>query len=315
MRAALSKQRKEVEQHQKEVAALNALQRGLASDIASTRRQLSGINADLSAVRKKIDKMSDRIDVVKGKYQDLVDELAKLDRQLLFLESRETVKREDLRERRAQLAERLRSAYDTDRTSLLESLLSGQTFADMLTQVGYYLDVGEQDKALAEQISQDEETLAALHQTVDATRSETNDMRLQTAAQKRELDARMADLRAARAQLRRLEKETAKNLAIQKAMYAKVQANRKNAKRGPRGRRGRAEAPGAQDLRDRRARVPAGQHPVAVQRDAPLADVGERDPELRVHRVLVGAAARRLRALPPGHRHRRPAGHEGPRVR
>ena len=231
VRAALSKQRKEVEQHQKEVAALNALQRGLASDIASTRRQLSGINADLSAVRKKIDKMSDRIDVVKGKYQDLVDELAKLDRQLLFLESRETVKREDLRDRRAQLSERLRSAYDTDRTSLLESLLSGQTFADMLTQVGYYLDVGEQDKALAEQISQDEETLAALHQTVDATRSDTNDMRLQTAAQKRELDSRMADLRAARAQLRRLEKETAKNLAIQKAMYAKVQANRKNAKR------------------------------------------------------------------------------------
>ncbi len=230
VRDALAQQKKEVEQHLKEVAALNALQRGLANDIASTRRQLSGINADLSAVRQKINKMSDRIDVVKGKYQDLVDELAKLDRQLLFLQSRETVKREELRQRRAELADRLRSAYDTDRTSLLESLLSGQTFADMLTQVGYYLDIGQQDKALAEQVSKDQETLAALHQTVEATRGETDDMRLATAAQKRELDARMSDLRAARAQLRRLEKETQKNLAIQKAMYAKVQANRKNAK-------------------------------------------------------------------------------------
>lgn len=231
VRDALAKQKKDVEEHQKEVAQLNALQRGLANDIASTRRQLSGINADLSAVRKKIGKLSDRIGVVQAKYLDLVDQLAKLDRELLFLEARETVKREDLRERRALLADRIRSAYDTDRTSLLESLLSGQTFADMLTEVGYYLDVGEQDKALAEQISADEETLAALHQTTEATRGETNDLRQETAAQKRELDARMVDLKDAKAQLRRLEKETQRNLAIQKAMYAKVQANRKNAKR------------------------------------------------------------------------------------
>jgi murein DD-endopeptidase MepM/ murein hydrolase activator NlpD len=231
VKAALAKQKSEVAQHEKEVSELNALQRGLANDIASTRKQLAGINADLTVVRKRITRMSDRIDVVKGKYQGLVNDLAKMDRQLLFLESRETVKREDLRERRALLSQRIRDAYDTDRTSLLESMLSGQTFADMLTQVSYYLDVGEQDKLLAEQISKDEETLQALHQTVEVTRGETNTMRLQTAAQKRELDARMADLKAAKAQLRRLEKATQKNLAIQKAMYAKVMANRKNAKK------------------------------------------------------------------------------------
>jgi len=231
VRAALNKQKKEVADQQKAVAELNALQVGLANDIANTRRQLAGINADLSVVRAKISRMSDRIDAVKVKYQGLVDELAKLDRQLLFLESRADVKREELRERRALLAQRIRDAYDTDRTSMLESLLSGQTFADMLTQVGYYLDVGEQDKLLAQQVVQDEETLQALQQTVEVTRGETNDMRQATALQKRELNARMADLRAARAQLRRLEKETQKNLAIQKSMYAKVMANRKNAKK------------------------------------------------------------------------------------
>ena len=72
----------------------------------------------------------------------------------------------ELAERKALLAERVRDAYDTDRTSLLETFLSGGTFTDLLTEMSYYIDVGEQDKALAEQIAQDQETLAAIHQTV-----------------------------------------------------------------------------------------------------------------------------------------------------
>ena len=58
----------------------------------------------------------------------------------------------NLRERKALLAERLRQAYDTDRTSMLETFLSAGSFTDVLSEVSYSIDVGEQDKALAEQI-------------------------------------------------------------------------------------------------------------------------------------------------------------------
>ena len=63
--------------------------------------------------------------------------------------------RQDARAGRAPalLAERVRSAYDTDRTSLLETFLSGGTFTDLLAEMSYYIDVGEQDKALANQIA------------------------------------------------------------------------------------------------------------------------------------------------------------------
>jgi len=230
-RARLAQQKKDVADQQAQVKELEALQRGLAAEIASTRRQLAGINADLVVVRRKINKMADRIAVVQSKYDGLVAELAKLDRQLLFLESRETVMKEELHVRQGLLADRIRSAYDTDRTSLLETLLSGQTFTDMLTQVSYYLDVGEQDKALAQQISHDQETLAALHETVGETRDRTNGLRLETAAQKRELDASLKDLKAAKADLRKLEKATAKSLRIQRSTYAKINANKKNAKK------------------------------------------------------------------------------------
>ncbi len=230
-RARLAQQKKEVADQKAQVKQLEALQRGLAAEIASTRHQLAGINADLTVVRRKITRMGDRIAVVQSKYDGLVNDLAKLDRLLLFYESRETVKKEELRERQGLLADRLRSAYDTDRTSMLESFLSGQTFTDMLTQMSYYLDVGEQDKALAEQISRDQETLAALHETVGDTRDRTNSLRLDTAAQKRELDASLGELKVAKAELRKLERATQKNLAAQRATYAKINANKKNAKR------------------------------------------------------------------------------------
>ena len=148
---------KEVKKQKEQVKELNALQRGLATEISNTRKQLAGINADLGAVRKKITKMGAAINKVKAKYADLVAQLAAMDQQLVDITGQEIVKKKDLRERQAMLAERLRSAYDTDRTSLLESFLSGGTFTDLLTEMSAYIDVGEQDKALAQQIARDQE--------------------------------------------------------------------------------------------------------------------------------------------------------------
>jgi murein DD-endopeptidase MepM/ murein hydrolase activator NlpD len=220
---------KEVAKQKEQVKELNALQHGLATEIANTRKQLSAVNADLSAVKKKITKMGARIDGVKAKYADLVGQLTIMDAQLVAIEGQELIKRNQLRARRDLLAERIRSAYDTDRTSLLESFLSGGTFTDLLTEMSAFIDVGEQDKALAQQIARDQETLAALHQNVADTRTRTNVLRQETAAQKRALDASLLELKAAKAELRKLEKETARNLAIQRATFAKIARNKANA--------------------------------------------------------------------------------------
>ena len=120
----------------------------------------------------------------------------------------------------------MRSAYDTDRTSLLESFLSGGTFTDLLAEMSYFIDVGEQDKALANQIAVDQETLASLHQTTEDTRSRTNELRQETAAQKRALDASLLALKDAKAELKKLEKRTAATLAAQKRTYQRLARNK-----------------------------------------------------------------------------------------
>ncbi len=228
---ALARQKaleQQIAKQKEQAEKLANLQKGLKAEIAQTSEQLKAVGADLDAVRAEITDMVKQIDVVKAAYEALVAELARLDADLVRLERQEAAKRRELTERRALLADRLRDAYNTDRTSLLETFLSGGSFADVLTEVSYQLDVGDQDRALAEQIIRDQETLAALHQTVLLTRQQTNLMRQETAQQKRELDAQLVALQEAQARLKELEAETKRILDEQKATYARVNKNAKN---------------------------------------------------------------------------------------
>jgi murein DD-endopeptidase MepM/ murein hydrolase activator NlpD len=229
-RAQQAQLKKQAADEQARIARLTALQAGLTADIKQTTSELKGINADLAVVKVKITAMQGQIDVVKGQYDDLVARLAELDAQLLSVQAREGAKKVELAKRKALLADRVRAAYDTDRTSLLESFLSGGSFADLLTEMSYYIDVGEQDKALAMQIVQDQATLAALHQSVVDTRTQTEQLRVETAAQKKVLDKSLADLKTAKAALKKLEAATAKALAKQKAAYATLARNKAAAK-------------------------------------------------------------------------------------
>jgi murein DD-endopeptidase MepM/ murein hydrolase activator NlpD len=218
--------KKDVADQKAEVAKLNDMQGELAAEIAATRSVLRGINADLVAVRAKITSMQGKIDVIKKNYAGLLVKLKDLDAELVVIEAKEAAKKFDLAERRTLLAERLRNAYDTDRTSLLETFLSGGNFTDLLSEMSYYIDVGEQDKALAKEIALDQETLAAMHQATEDTRTRTNDLRQETAAQKRALDRSLAELNATKAALKKLEARTAKALAAQKRAYAAVATNK-----------------------------------------------------------------------------------------
>jgi murein DD-endopeptidase MepM/ murein hydrolase activator NlpD len=223
--------KKDVAEQKARVAQLASLQGALSSEIRETQRQLRAVGADLNAVRKKITKMESRIEDVKLAYAGLIVQVSEMDALLQAYTAREAAKRVELGERRALLADRVRNAYDTDRTSPLETLLSSGNFTDLLAEMSFYIDVAEQDKALAEQISRDKEAVAVLHQTVADTRDQTNVLRQETAAQKRELDRSLEELKDTRAELKKLERAVAKSLREQKARYAAIARNKASAAR------------------------------------------------------------------------------------
>lgn len=211
-----------------QVARINALQSDLSAQISSTKKELAGINADLVAVRASINQMIGRIEVVQAQYFALVARLQLLDNQLANLVAQEDRRRSELGERKALLADRIREAYDTDRTSMLETFLSGGTFTDVVSEVGYINDFAEQDKTLAEEIVRAQQALAAVHEMVEATRGQTETLRDETAAQKVELDRQLGELKATQRRLKELEKATAAALAIQKSAYSSLLKNKKD---------------------------------------------------------------------------------------
>ncbi len=224
-RAQQAALQKKIKQQTSLVAGLNRSQSSLEARIARTRGQLDGIADDLSATRKQVNALILDIAEVQASYRTLVNELGDLDLQLVRIEEMEAAKKAELGQRKAELAERIRDAWEAERTSLLETFLSGASFTDMLAEMSTQLDAAEQDRVLAQQIALDRETLLSLHQTVVATRAQTNTLRQETAVQKQQLDRRLADLEAARTKLVKLEKATKAALAEQKAQHAKLAAD------------------------------------------------------------------------------------------
>jgi murein DD-endopeptidase MepM/ murein hydrolase activator NlpD len=216
----------QIADQKKLIASLSGSEASLQSQIASTSTKLDGVTADLTATRKQVSAMVADVNQIKAAYQTLVNQLNGLDLQLQGIETQEAQKKTELGQRKAELADRIRQAYEAGRTSMLETLLSGASFTDMLAAMSTQLDVAEQDRVLAQQIAQDRATLLAFHQTVEETRAATDTLRQETAVQKQQLDLRLAELKKTQAKLTSLEKSVQATLAAQKAAYAKAAANK-----------------------------------------------------------------------------------------
>jgi murein DD-endopeptidase MepM/ murein hydrolase activator NlpD len=209
------------------IKSLTAGQATLSSKIANTKHSLAEVNANLLTVRTQIVGMT--VDIARS--QNAVDELVatsgRLDAELEQIEAEAADKAAELASRKALLAARIVEAYDTDRTSMIETFLSGDDFTDVITEVGYHLDFAEQDKLLAEQIIADQKVLDVLHRNVELARTQTADLHKLAADSKKVLDAQLAELAAARKELFRLEAETERLLKAQQAAYAKLAADKK----------------------------------------------------------------------------------------
>ena len=213
------------------VASINSSQDALAGRISATKSQITGIAEDLGTTRRRVAALQDDIAVVQQEYRQLLNSLSDLDLQLKRIELQESQKRDQLRERKAELADRIRQAYDAQRTSMLETFLSGASFTDMLAAMSTQLDAAEQDRALAQQIAQDRETLLSLHKTVEETRAETDLLGQQTAVQKQKLDRRLEDLHKQQAHLKVLEKAAKAALTQQKSQYQRLAADKAKLRR------------------------------------------------------------------------------------
>ena len=217
---------KQIADQKAQIAALSASQSALSGKIAGTKATLASVVANVAQVKADIVEMTVGVAQAQAAVDALDTTVAQLDQQLADVEAAEAAKRDELTARKAILADRIRTAYDTDRTSLLETVLSSDDFTDVISEVGYQLDFAGQDKVLADQIVQDQKVLAVMHETTLETMQQTAEMHKVAGQQKALLDKQMADLKAANARLLALEAQTKKLLAEQQARYAALAADK-----------------------------------------------------------------------------------------
>jgi murein DD-endopeptidase MepM/ murein hydrolase activator NlpD len=214
-----------IKQQKADLAALQAAEAQLQGALDQTHQQLNAINANQAQLAAQITHAAAALAVVRARYQDLHNELTHFDWTLALLQGEQQQAADDLAARRRLLADRLSQAYQTQQTSLLEQLLSADSFTTVLSQVSDYLSQGDQDAALAAGIQHDQQALQVLQATTQAARFQTDQVRAQVAQQAAQMQAQQAALEVARRQLNILEAQTKKLQAQQLAAYRAALAN------------------------------------------------------------------------------------------
>lgn len=190
--------------------------------LAASGSHLDEINTDQDAVRQEIGAATDALSRVQARHDSLVSELSQLDWTVGLLESEIAQGEQDLEARKRVLGERLAEAYRTGQTSLLEQMLDGGSFADVVTDIDAHLRFGDLDVELAREIEADQDQLDALRRLTVATRYSTDQLRLETMATQDGLLAEQERLEGARARLATLEEETQARQQAQRDEFQRI---------------------------------------------------------------------------------------------
>ncbi|MGH2427922.1 MAG: murein hydrolase activator EnvC family protein [Candidatus Limnocylindria bacterium] len=217
LQAELNQQRAELAQLQRRSADLDA-----QLDLA--RAELAAVTAEHDRVGGLLEQVRVEITEIEAHLAELHAQIDALDAQLLEVANDIRRRSADLEDREALLQDHLRAAYERSQTSLLEVILSADSLDEATTQVGYLLNVSDQDVALAEEIrsiraelEMRRETLADGRRVLSEARKVARDQEDQLHARQAELaelEAQLAELKVA-ADQKRAEQEAALNASLQ----------------------------------------------------------------------------------------------------
>ncbi len=211
------------------IAGLDSDAANVRQALADTNEQLDGIGDDLRALRRDIQKATAALKRQEARGVELREELSQLDSTLELLDLEIAQGAEDLDARRQAFGRRLADSQRTQETSLLEQVLEGGSFADVLTNAGAYEAYAEQDAQEARLIQQDQDSLDSMRALQATTRHRTDQLRRAADAAAQDLRERRTELNAAREKAKRLERKVKALKARQLARARQIAKNKRQA--------------------------------------------------------------------------------------
>jgi murein DD-endopeptidase MepM/ murein hydrolase activator NlpD len=215
MEAELARQRQQLSDLRRQQAELTVSLSQLSTDLrkaglelASAKRQLAHVTQQLEDSRRDLESYRTQIRNLQANLEEVAAELV-------------TTKQE-LSAREALLQDHLRAAYEQSQTSLLEVILSTESFGQVSNQLTAMLTLSDEDRALAEEIRTTRERLAVRQQTLKDGRETLTALRDAEKERSASLAAQQAQVDGARREIKAYERQLADLQARQAAQYAKA---------------------------------------------------------------------------------------------
>ena len=196
----LARQRTQLAELQRQQADLAANLRGINSDLTS-------VGLEIEQATRQIEQAARDLEQARGELRKYEIEISTLEQTLTELASGIEVSKVELVEREALLQEHLRTAYEQSQTSVLEVLLSTDSFTKASSELSYMLTLSDEDRQLASEIRDRRSMLETRHETLSVGRGTLTQLRDAAASRADALAEQQTQLDAARAALDEKQKQ------------------------------------------------------------------------------------------------------------
>jgi len=221
MEAELARQRSQL-------AALRRQEAALTASLAELRTDLDSVGVELKAATRKLDAVSDRLRESRADLAQYQRQIAALEENLDEVAADIVQAQVDLAQREELLQDHLRDAYEQSQTSILEILLSSETFGEATSQLSYLLSMSDEDRRLAEDIRRTREQLEIRQETLRDGRVTLRELRDAEAERKASLEAQQAQVDAARRELKAYKRQLEHLRSTQRAHLHAAERNKKH---------------------------------------------------------------------------------------
>jgi len=198
----LARQQAQLAAMQRQQADLAASLRGIATDIQSV-----GLQIDLAV--KQLEVLTKRLVAARGELLLYQMDITDLEGNLVGVSSEIDTSTAELSTREALLQDHLRTAYEQSQTSILEVLLSTDSFTTATSQLSYMLSLTEEDRQLATEIRNSRQALQKRKETLSLGRETLTSLRDFAAQRAAALDEQQRQLDAARVALEEKQQQLA----------------------------------------------------------------------------------------------------------
>jgi murein DD-endopeptidase MepM/ murein hydrolase activator NlpD len=218
MEAELARQRQQLADLRRQQLALTASLAALTTDLKRTGLELARAVRQLERVTTALADSRESLERYRTEISNLAENLRQVAADLVTT-------RTELAEREVLLQDHLRLAYEQSQTSMLEVILSTDSFGEASNQLASMLTLSDEDRRLAEEIRDTRERLAVRQQTLRDGRVTLTALRDAEKERSDALAVQQAQVDAARRELRLYQQRLEALRAEQKAQYRQAVHN------------------------------------------------------------------------------------------